>query len=356
MNTRKIMAGALLLCSTLASAQNYPVNATLEDENSFSMIVIPDPQSYIKFPANQPLFELQTAWIENNIDRLNIVTALCTGDLVEQNDIVIPDGQNGNLTSEEQWSAVSDAFNRLDNKLPYVLCTGNHDYGYRASEHRGTRFNEYFTSVRNSTWRTTLVAAGTDMNGRPTLENAAYEFKSPQWGSILVVSLEFAPRDEALSWAKSVIEDKKYAESKVIILTHSFLDIDGNRIVKEGYKMKEVNYAQSMWDKLIYPSKNIKLVVCGHAASTEGYDKQVSYRSDKNQYGKPVHQMMFNAQAADGQWSGNGGDCWIRILEFKPDGKTIGVKTFSPLFALSPVTKQFAWRTAPYDQFTMVIE
>ena len=66
--------------------------------------------------------------------------------------------------------------------------------------------------------------------------------------------------------------------------------------------------------------------------------------------------MMFNAQTADGQWFGNGGDGWLRILEFKPDGKTIGVRTFSPLFALSPLTEKLAWRTASYDQFDVVID
>ena len=57
--------------------------------------------------------------------------------------------------------------------------------------------------------------------------------------------------------------------------------------------------------------------------------------------------MMFNAQIADGQWHGNGGDCWLRLMEFLPDGKTISVRTFSPLFALSPTTFDKAWRTAP---------
>ena len=73
---------------------------------------------------------------------------------------------------------------------------------------------------------------------------------------------------------------------------------------------------------------------------------------DKNVAGKSVTQMMFNAQTADGQWHGNGGDCWLRILEFRPDGHTVSVRTFSPLFALSPVTCDKAWRTADYDQFT----
>ncbi|WYJ06762.1 hypothetical protein P3B99_006010 [Opitutia bacterium KCR 482] len=34
-----------------------------------------------------------------------------------------------------------------------------------------------------------------------TLENAAYEFDLPNWGKVLVLSLEFAPRDETLDWA-----------------------------------------------------------------------------------------------------------------------------------------------------------
>lgn len=54
------------------------------------MILLPDPQSYNKFDANQPLFELQTAWIANSIGSLNIKGVLCTGDLVEQNEIRIP--------------------------------------------------------------------------------------------------------------------------------------------------------------------------------------------------------------------------------------------------------------------------
>ena len=61
-----------------------------------------------------------------------------------------------------------------------------------------------------------------------------------------------------------------------------------------------------------------------------------AFRTDKNSTGKNVAQMMFNAQTADGQWHGNGGDCWLRIMEFMPDGKTIKIKTFSPLFALLP--------------------
>ena len=55
-------------------------------------------------------------------------------------------------------------------------------------------------------------------------------------------------------------------------------------------------------------------------------------RRDKNAAGKAVNQMMFNVQVLGGGWEGNGGDGWLRILEFMPDGRTIQVRTYSPLF------------------------
>lgn len=341
--------------SLISQAQIYPVNANLEDEKSFSMILLPDPQSYIKFAANQPLFDLQIAWIANNIETLHIKNVLCTGDLVEQNGIIQADGINGDQTSQEQWKAVSRSFEKIDNKVPYVICTGNHDYGYKASEKRFTQFRNYFYPERNRCLQKALVAVGNNYEGLPTLENAAYEFTSDTWGKILVLSLEFAPRDEAIEWAKHIIGNKKYEDHKVILLTHSFLDYEGKRFITEDYQMKDVNYAEALWEKLVYPSDNIKLVICGHECSITDYAQQVSFRTDKNHSGNEVAQMMFNAQTADGQWFGNGGDCWIRILEFKPDGKTISIRTFSPLFALSPTTSQYAWRKQSFDEFNIIL-
>ena len=68
--------------------------------------------------------------------------------------------------------------------------------------------------------------------------------------------------------------------------------------------------------------------------------------------GKNVQQMTFNAQAMGGGHYGNGGDGWLRILEFLPNGKTVNVKTFSPFFAMSPRTKHLAWRKESFDEFS----
>ena len=294
--------------------------------------------------------------IANSIEPLNIKGVLCTGDLVEQNEIRIPDGINGNQTSEEQWQAASRAFERLDDKISYVVCTGNHDYGYEKAENRLCHLPDYFPSERNSCWKKSLVETGLNYQGIPTLENAAYEFETDTWGKLLVISLEFAPRDEAIEWAAKVAGKAKYKNHKVILLTHSYMSPEAKRHIKESYKISPANYGEAIWQKLVYPSSNISMVICGHECEIADYKGNVSFRTDKNSTGKNVAQMMFNAQTADGQWHGNGGDCWLRIMEFMPDGKTIKIKTFSPLFALSPLTSEKAWRTDSYDQFDITIE
>ena len=361
------IAGWALAQDTKGEPQ-IPVYPALEEEGSFSMIMVPDPQSYVKFAANQPLFELQTAWIAQNIKRLNIKAALFTGDMVEQNNKLIsaplPNEYNGDQTSRQQWEAISRGLARLDNRLPYIACQGNHDLGYIAAEYRYSMMPDYIYPERNMAFEKTLVSTGANYEGIHTMENAAFEFHDKAWGDLLIISFEFAPRDEALDWARQLIESERFVNHKVIILTHSFLATNGERIVEEGYKLTPRNWAQAVWDKLIYPSKNIKMVLCGHTGNPPkikdgekvNYQPTTCYRVDKAADGHEVVQMMFNSQNGDGSWNGNGGDCWLRILEFRPDGKTIGVRTFSPLFAQSRLTKHLAWRTDAYDQYLLTIE
>lgn len=345
-----------MLCGAMQSvAQVRPANVELSDNESFSIIVLPDVQSYVKFEANQPLLELMTIWCKNNLERLNVKTVLCTGDLVEQNELLVPSGVGGDQTSIEEWRAVSKAFEVLDNRTPYVVCTGNHDYGYESAENRMTRFPQFFSSDRNYLWRNCLVEVGLNQDGVPTMENAAYAFEDKNWGKLMVLAIEFAPRDEILVWAKSIAD--KYSDYRIILLTHSYMSggQSAKRYVKEGYKVEDANYGEQIWDELVRNSPNISFVLCGHACNLNDFQDNVSFRVDKNDAGKEIPQMMFNAQTADGAWSGNGGDCWLRNLEFLSDGLTVKVQTFSPLFAISPTTTDKAFRGDSYDEFEFTI-
>ena len=329
---------------------------TLSTSDSWSIILLPDPQTYVKFDYNQPLLELLTAWIVRYQERLNIQMVLCTGDIVEQNEFLNPDGINGNQPGISQWEWAARAFSRLDGKIPYVLAAGNHDFGYVSAENRQTNYDRYFPVNKNWLNQKLLRDVGVTGNNIPSLTNATYEFTSPQGKKFLIMVLEFAPRDEIIEWAKKTVNQEKYTHHSVILLTHSYLNAKNEHIEREGYQLQGPNYGAAIWQKLVQPSKNIRMVLSGHIGSPNDAKAHLGFRTDTNVAGKKVQQMTFNAQALGGGWHGNGGDGWLRILEFLPDGKTIHIKTFSPLFAVSPTTQQHAWRTETCDEFTITLD
>ncbi|QMU31692.1 metallophosphoesterase [Adhaeribacter radiodurans] len=357
MNARfQISLVIFVLFSLSVCAQKKYVAPALSTPGSWSMILVPDPQSYVKFERNQPILELMTSWVKENIDPLNIKLVLCTGDLVEQNEIINPDGTKVNQPSKLQWESVARSFNKLDGHVPFITAAGNHDYGYANISTRNTNFNKYFPIDKNFQTQKLVREVAQNAEKIPTLENAAFDFTSPHGKKFLIITLEFAPRDTILAWAKQVVNQEKYKKHKVIILTHSYLNAKNEHTVKENYAITEGNYGAAIWQKLVQPSKNIQLVLAGHIGAPDDPRAHVAFRTDTNAGGKKVQQMVFNAQAMGGGWYGNGGDGWLRILEFLPDGKTVKVKTFSPFFAISPTTQQFAWRTAPYDEFSFELD
>ncbi|MBO7707408.1 MAG: metallophosphoesterase, partial [Thermoguttaceae bacterium] len=126
------LLSALLLAAGLVSLRAQDVSWTppsLVRENDWTMVVIPDPQAYSRYARNQGIFELVTAWIAENREKLAIDQVVCVGDLVESNGLLKADGVFANQTGEEMWKSTSRAFERLDGVFPYILCTGNHDYG-----------------------------------------------------------------------------------------------------------------------------------------------------------------------------------------------------------------------------------
>ena len=340
-----------LIISLSSHGQQANESPQLSEPDSYTWILLPDLQSYQKFGRNQAIFQLMTDWIIDQKENLNIELVLCVGDLVEQNNILIPNGINGDQTSVHQWSNVQSGFSRLNNKVPYILCTGNHDYGIKSAENRYSQFNSYFPPQGNPLTQRMLVEMAPNAQGVPTLENACYEWTSLHGQSFLIFSLEFAPRIAILQWANQLAADPKFKNHKGIMLTHSYQNSKGERTNKENYPLIDANYGKVIWEKFIYPSANVQFVFCGHIADSESHEGHVSYREDTNQTGQTVHQMLFNAQREGGGWHGNGGDGWLRILEFLPDKKTIKVQTFSPFFWISPSTHHMAWRKEGFDQY-----
>ena len=128
----------------------------LENQNSWSMVIVPDIQTYIKQIENHGILDMMLAWIVRRREEMNIQQVLFTGDLVYSNDALRVNQPKGvrylkhgglrDLVSEEQWKAMSRLMERLDGEVPYILCTGNHDYGYYSAENRNSFFNKYNVS------------------------------------------------------------------------------------------------------------------------------------------------------------------------------------------------------------------
>lgn len=345
---------------------------TIQQEGGWNLVLVPDPQAYTRYSRNQGIYDLMTTWIAENAKQLNVKAVVCVGDLVESNNLQEGDGKFANQTGTEMWECTSRAFGRLDGVCPYVLCTGNHDYGpaiYPDGDHYGTRsasnretqFNDFFPVDRNPANSDVLYDVFENAYGVKTLENAAYQIEGTDGQRILIIALEFAPRDEALAWAKDVLERPENAEAFGILVTHSYMKPytrGCERDPKENYGLNKEggNAGEAIWEKLVYPTANIRMVLCGHHSTADNMDGCTGFRVDTNEAGKRTSQLLCDMQAMGGGWEGNGGDGWLQLLEFSKDMKTVKVRTFSPLFAISPTTREHAWWRGERQEFEFNIE
>lgn len=281
-----------------------------------TVVVLPDTQYYA---AGYPdVFYSQTKWIATKKPSLNIAAVLHVGDVVDTDNAA-------------QWTVARGAMNELDKvAVPYVLVPGNHDYH---DVNRATIMDSYFgRSVMP--WIT-----GTMIPGQIENSYALVDIGPRQW---LILGLEFGPRDSVMTWADSVL--KTYPDRPAIILTHAYLYHDGHRydIDVSGSDSSQPNYqywipqyygftatqgindGERMWQKLVLPNPNVRLVFSGHDTGTA---RLASARPD----GSVVYQML-----SDFQWYRTdapdyyGGGGYLRVLEFDYDARQIGVRTYSP--------------------------
>ncbi len=355
-NFALLLLSALLLISTLTcpafsdDAQNKYAPLKLDQEGGWTLAVIPDVQQYTS-QRNFPICVIMMNWLIEHKQKLNILQAVCVGDLVNQNN------------SDRQWNFTSKFFAMLDGVYPYVLATGNHDYGgpKATADSRKTNFNKYFPVNRNPLWKTALAELGTNSFGEKNLENAAYETALPNNNKLVVIALPFAPTDANLEWAKKVAGQEKYKDAFVAVVTHCYIfpaDRENRHDNDRHYKLlkEDGNTGLQIWEKLVKPSKNIRLVLCGHHSTVDLFKGCSGFRTDKNSAGKTVYQMVFDTQALGGGFGGNGGDGWLRLLEFSKDMKHVKVKTVSPFFEISPNTRFMAIDHADYNEFEFDID
>ncbi|RYX80143.1 metallophosphoesterase [bacterium] len=315
-----------------AQAPAAPVEPVVEPlpfvPGSWTIAVLPDTQIYTmgKFGHH---FDNQTRWIADNIKNHNIAYVLHLGDIVNNNNV-------------PQWEVAQKAMKTLDGVIPYAFVTGNHDYGTNGSTNtRDTLLNDYFPYDNYKSWPT---LGGVMEAGR--MENSYHLFSAGgrDW---IIIALEFGPRHNTVAWADKILS--QHPDRLGILITHAYMYFDETRYdiatrtdqswnphnYPVGKAPEGINDGEELWQKLVTKHPNMVMTLNGHVLN-DGLGRLSSPAPN----GNVVHQMLVNYQMKK-----EGGEAYMRLLEFLPDRKTLQVKAYSPSLD--------KYKTDSQNQFTL---
>ncbi len=286
-------------------------------QKPFSIIVMPDTQNYADVGRGIPGFSRhfygQTVWIRDNAEALNVAMVAHVGDIVQTD-------------APTEWEIADKAFKTIEGVVPYILSQGNHDVRVGKGKTRETRMDGYFPPSRfeKRPWYGGHYGKG-NVSSYALFEAGGMRF--------LIISLEFAPRDEVLAWANGVVA--KHPGRRTIVVTHGYLD-NGRRIARlaMGYQWKG-NSAEQLWQKFVSQHKNIFMVLSGHAVNCR--------LPSTGKHANAVLQVQSNYQFLP-----EGGQGYLRVMKFVPSENRIDVTTYSPTL------KRHA--TTPTDAFSLSYE
>lgn len=281
-----------------------PVDAGREE---FTLVLLPDTQRYAR--DNTAMFFSQTHWIKANHEALNLKFVIHLGDIVNDN-------------TDREWRIADLAMGVLDDRVPYLVLPGNHDFAFERNPEQGRRMK--YASKYNAVFSPLRFRDKPWYGGHRGVTNENnYSFFSAAGRDFMIVGLEYGPSDEVLAWADRLI--RAHADKSVIVATHCYMYDDDTRLGPgdefSPHKLDTAyNDGEQMWDKLIRHHPNIFLVVSGHVKG-DGAGRL----SSKGDHGNVVHQMLSNYQMLE-----SGGDAWLRILKFLPGERRLEVRTYSP--------------------------
>ncbi|HPS55547.1 MAG TPA: metallophosphoesterase, partial [Sedimentisphaerales bacterium] len=292
---------------------------------TITMVVVPDTQYYVTNDTGNEIYKYMMQWVKDNASQRNIQAVLHVGDVTDNN-------------SDVQWGRAKTSMSILDGYVPYALAVGNHD-GYTA-----TKLNNYFHISDNS--KNQAIYGGSFQTGR--IENSYYKLTAPNGRKFLILTIEFEKRQAVLDWANPIIAANP--DYEVIIVTHEIMDeltrtstgkvmrsIPSTDGTPQVYGFTDCHCGQQLWDELTSLHKNIIMTFNGHYLDRDGDGIATGHRTDEGVCGNRVFQSLFDAQ-----WISNGGDGWMRLVEFLPDG-TVQEKSYSPYLD--------EWRTGNEYQF-----
>ena len=286
---------------------------------SNTMIWSTDPQHYTKFEDLHEYYYTVYQYAADQYVAGNAGYVLTTGDLVDDR----PSARQASY----QWSVADRAMQYVEAVgMPYGLVSGNHD----VNTFNGLDYSAGDPGVDYSLFSQTFPASRYE-NERwygGSLNNNTSHYDLITIGNVdfLVMFLGYGleATDETIAWANGVL--KTYAHRTAIIATHEYLDATSAEYANRG---------QLIFNKIVDPNPNVKMVLCGH---DDGSVCRETIASD----GRVVYEVLADYQFVEAEdpsfyanehWIGSVpgccGDGYIRLLTV--EGETLSSITYSPV-------------------------
>jgi hypothetical protein len=277
---------------------------TLENEDNYNFVFLPDTQNTIKFKPDV----MNTAIDEliNTADALNVAGVVSLGDIVENNN-------DGN-----QYDNARNAFYKMPEQgIKFLAQKGNHD-GWSAG------ISNYYNSFSKYSSLFMQRTASYLTNDSPS-GDSSYMIVPAGSYNYLVIALScsgsesgkhnntaWASEDE--EWLRNVL--KAYPNCPTIVTSHDVQncsDTEPNAITLSWQ-------GQKLWN-IVKSYDQVFLMIGGHSHGS-GVETLI------NNNGKPVISVL-----ADYQFAYNGGNGLFKYAEFDENQNKIFLKTYSPYAA-----------------------
>lgn len=294
---------------------------------AFTVAFLGDTQNYSTYHPG--IFNQVTQWLADNKAARNLQFIVQDGDIV-------------NNDSTAEWNNARTAMEKLDGVVPYAVVRGNHDIGSQYD--LASRFGPGSPYSQQPTLVDHYEVPG---HSNWDMRNTVHKFEA-NGQKFMVITFDISAGADVVTWANDIITQNP--DRRVILDTHAYLYDGGARfnnapdpenpgktfdqsrdeLLRTGTGPESVyngaSYggrdAETLWNTLVKNHRNVSLFLSGH--QFEDYD-EFKYHLENGVNGNRVYEILV-----DPQNMANGGNGWIRLLEFDPDGTTVHVKTYSP--------------------------
>ena len=266
-----------------------------------------DTQYYSRYDDLNDLYTSVSKYAVDMYNQNKIGYAMHTGDIVDRIN-------QGDEIAEKEYRFASEAQKILDDaKVPNGIVSGNHDV-FKDPKNGYEHYFKYFGEDRYKDFEWYGGSLNNNMHHYDLVTLGAYDFVFLYIGC-------FRENDpDVIAWAKAVCD--AYPDRNVILCTHEYIDENGQYVSDR---------AKNLFEKIVVPNENIKMVLCGHIAGVcdqvhkiPGTDREVIEILADYQFSElgvgPQH--VENSCTCDGEG-------FVRLMTFT-EGNQVISETYSP--------------------------